>query len=292
MSAYEKTFQTYQLGDNPAELAEGVVRDMAAGIGYAMPDEPTEQTYRELIGYVGPNKELQQNIGTVQDRLGEDAVSRAADWVDRSGMLLPVDRSFAHPELRLPSDIETAVVTGGVARWFLRSANQLQDATSRDGLRVGRALIAAGNRTMKETEHAWVAEYASKEGALPTEADFARTYVVPSLAHAGFETELIAVNSGKGSDVARAAAEYPGALDGSVLVASNAGAAIQNAAQFRAAARAVELRPNFDITGDQLYMTSDTIEQARHGESAAIGQNPITALGMVARSALALHQQA
>ena len=74
----------------------------------------------------------------------------------------------------------------------------------------------------------------------------------------------------------------------SVLAISNAPAAIQTAGQFRIAARVIDA--GFDKAGDQLFVLADGIDVARGGEGPATHQNPFTALGQVARSALFLYR--
>lgn len=285
MSAEVRNFRNYQLGDNVHQLAEGLLPEMAETMGYELTDQPDVDNLRGLIGHIGPAKWLQDNIALVRERLGtaEDAQVVAAGWTERSGVMIPMTRSFVSPEIAVPDEVDSAVITGGVARWMLRRADRLERVTAR-GMRVGRVVIAAGSRQMRPSEHARVADYAILNGAEPTEADFARTYMVPALAEAGHETELVAVDSSDGDDVMRAAAEAT--RGGTVLAVGNAPAAIQVAGQYRLAAR--EASAGFDTSGDQLFMTADTLPVARGSEGPATHQNPFTALGQIARSALFL----
>ena len=55
---------------------------------------------------------------------------------------------------------------------------------------------------------------------------------------------------------------------------------IQTAGELRLAAQ--RILGGFDNTGDQLYMSSDTIQVARHGEKPATNQDPFSAHGQIA----------
>lgn len=272
-------------------LANELIPEMAWAFNYELSEVPDEQNLRGLIAHIGPAKTLQDNIGLVQERLGstEDDVTLAANWVERSGVLLPTERSFADPSIVLPDSIETAIITGGVARWMNRRAQTLVHAMG-EGLEVGQTVIAVGNRQMKETEHELVTDFARKEGRLPNEAEYATTYLEPLLKIMTEQTvKVIPVESSVGDDVLREAldSEFT-VLSGEILSVGNAPAAAFTAGQIRQAAR--RLSPFFDDVHDQLFMIGDQIDVAREGQGPATHQNPFSALGQIARTALILHQ--
>lgn len=290
MSVTERNFATYELGDDPRLLADGLLLEIGHATGYAWTASPTEEDLAGLVGHIGPEKWLQANIGLVQEHLrsSDDAVTVAADWTDRSGILTPMHRSFAYAEIAVPEEFDTATFNSAVARWMLRRANHLKELTGQ-GIRVGGAVIVAGSREMKATESPFVEDYAHLHGKLPTEAQFANYALKGYLEDAGIDTEIIAVDSEKGDELVRVSAEAIGD-SGTVLAVANAPAAIQVAGQYRLAAR--ELYPGFDARGEQLFMSSDKIDVARHGEPPATHQNPFTALGQIARSGLFLGRNA
>jgi hypothetical protein len=289
MSASERDFSNYQLGDNPYELAAGLLPDMARALDYDLGVVPSEDALSNFIGHIGPAKELQQNIGLVQERLAsdDDALTLAANWTERSGIVSPIHRSFKSTEVAVPSEFDTAVITGGVARWMLRRAAQLRDLSDVSELRFGEVLVGAGIREMKESEHSTVARLAELNGRLPTEADFAEEVIVPHLQAAGLRARAVRFDTRVGDEVVKDLANTI-QNRATVLVAANAPAALQTAGQLRVAMR--DIRPDFDTQGEQLFVSSDAIPVARHGESAATHQNPYTALGQIARNALFLYR--
>jgi hypothetical protein len=111
------------------------------------------------------------------------------------------------------------------------------------------------------------------------------------LRSSGILTYLIFSLSESGSVVfAEGLSREKSLLEESVLAVGNAPAAIQVAGQFREAAR--DLDPEFDKNGLQLFMAGDSIPVARSGEGPKTHQNPLSALGQIARNALILHKQA
>jgi hypothetical protein len=271
-----------------AGLAGGLLPEMATVFGQPLSERPDEDELQRLIGTIGPAKTLQDNIAGVQEILGTDAdaVTLAADWTERSGVLNPVRRGFVDTS-PLPERLDAIVWGGGVANWIKRRV----ELTERfDPLSVGRVVLAAGNRQMGEAEHQLVTTYARQEGRIPTETDFIRKYMTGRLALAGFEVEVVAVDSQNAEEINdEVFAEKPELLDGSILVVGNAPNVVQAAGQIRLAGRRADA--GFDADGRQFYMAGDTIPVARKGEGPATHQNPFTALGQIARNALVLERQ-
>jgi hypothetical protein len=298
-----QTYATYDLTEMPENgvygLSGGLLPEMARALGYKLGDQPTEDALRGFIGHVGPAKFLQDNIALVQALLGttRDATAIAADWADRSKSLTTHHRSFVNPELQTPDEVNSAIITGGVARWMLRRANRLVEHLAA-GNRVEEIILAAGSRTMKASEHPLVAAYIAGNGEGPKESDFMKDVIAPQLRFAvkkyDVAVRVVAVDSESGSEVMDRAAFVAdlGRRNRTAVVISNAPAGVQNAAQLREAGRGIN--PAFDRNGDQLFVLTDSIEVARHGEGPATHQNPFTALGQIARNALHifLEQQA
>lgn len=292
MSATERDFSNYQLGDNVHELADGLLPEMASALGYELAEQPSEENLRGLIKHIGPSKWLQDNIELVQQRLGTSADARtlAANWVDRSGTLAPTSRSFANPEITVPDEIDAAFITGGVARWMLRRASQLVNHRIQ-GNKVSTVYLPVGTGAMNSSEHDLVESLATKEGREPTQREFAAAYIVPMLGSVGLKPELleeIIGDSDKGNEIMQRFASYDALAGGTVLAVANAPSAIQTAGEYRLAAW--QASADFDEEGEQLFVLADSIPVARHGESAATHQNPYTALGQIARNALFLHR--
>ena len=290
-SVAERNFATFELGDNVCELAGGLLPEIADKASFELGAIPTEAELRRLIGVLGPAKELQQNIELVRANLGDQADETMADWVERSGILSPLDRRFVRDEA--PSEItDSLVMSGGVARWMLRREAVIK---SLDHGKIRNIYLPIGNREMKPPEHQMVATWVLRHGHNPSEFEFARDYVVPSLEIAGIRPKsinLLEVESSDGDEILDTLfTEYPRILDRTVKVVSNAPNGLQASGQLRLAAR--RLNPVFDgLDNGQLSVTTDAFPLARKGEKPATHQNPVTALGQLARNALFLHLNA
>ncbi len=263
------------------EIGDGVVPEMAEVFVHDLTSRPNVENLGELIGAIGPAKELQDNIGRVQEVLGteQDAVGVARNWAERSGLLVPVDRSYMNPEAST-SDADkfsVAVITGGVRNWMQRRADRLIDT---DRNMVSDALLVAGRREMREAEGPDV------EAGM-TEVDYMDSVVRGALEQAGLRVEIVRADSIVGDKVMDAAAKEVG-KDDTVLVASNAGAWVQNAGQLRRAM--TRIYPKADQDGDQLYVVSDSFELGTGQEPTTTHQNPFSALGQIARNAQELRR--
>lgn len=287
-------FSNYELSSMHAsgayELSDGLIPEMAEATGFPLSEVPNDDELRSFIGHIGPAKTLQDNIERAQSLLGSqsDATTIAADWVDRSGVLKSVDRTF-RDNTPAPARVGSAIISGGVARWMLRRRNA---AESIDPEMVGTLYVPVGNRPMGEGEHQLVKNFMRQhDGRVPTEAEFANAFVAGGLSLIGFNVKVFPVDDGNGDRVLDAFLnEYPEVLASDVRVIGNAPSVVQSAAQFREAAQRVD--DSFDTIGAQLYMVGDTIPVARNGEGAATHQNPITALGQIARNAAFLNRAA
>lgn len=293
------TFATYDLTDMLPNgvygLSNGLLPEMARALGYTDPDDdtgqttllgdtPTEQALRGFIKHIGPAKTLQDNIALVQERLRteDNAVTIAADWADRSGTLLSLDRSVIKPDLQAP-DLLDIVITGGVVRWELRRLELVirQIVAKR---RIGKVTLVAGNRMMAASEHALAAAFHAVHGQGPDEHEFMEGIIAPQLRFIGLRVRVVRVNSGDYKDVMACAAAEVDLTKRAVVVVGNAPSAIMNAMQLREAGRAID--KDYDRDGDRLYVISDCIEVARHGEGPELKQNPFSLLPQIGRNAL------
>ncbi len=271
-------------------LADELVPEMMEAAGVERDEHASDEAaLRALVGALSPNKELVLNINTTMEKLGENAVERAIEWVDRSGVLEPINRSFQRDETP-PKKVDSIVFSGGVANWMLRRTALLErlDPASTD-----RVVIAAGERVMKPGEHQMVKNYAQNNGRLPTEYEFMGKYILPRIGHAGFNDRTIHFVDGRSSNADEIWAEAirkNSKLVGPTrtLIVTNAPNSIQAAGQFRLSARQVD--EGFDGLVSQLFVVSDSIPVARHGEKSPGLQDPVTAIGQIARNALVLHQ--
>lgn len=275
----------YKIGADK-ERPTGVIPEMAAAFGHELDSTPSVDNLGELIGRVGPAKELQKNIGLVQEVLGtdKDAVSIARGWAERSGLLLPVQRYYITAE-SAKEPIDLAIITGGVRNWMQRRASRLIEFDNE--VEIKRALLIAGNRPMRTAEGEDV-----EEGM--TEADYMGEVIMRKVEAdgRGMAATLVAVDSGVGDRVMhKGVAEIikQDLVDlGSecLAVVSNAGAWVQNTGQFKRAIGSVLTSSfAFDRRSDQLVAVSDGFPLGTGTEPAATHQNPFTAAGQIARNA-------
>lgn len=286
----DRTFETFDLQNNVTDLSHGLLLEMAEALRFDIGENPDQQKLYEFAGHIGPAKELQDNIAIVQKILGSDrdATSIAADWLERSGMMQPLDRPFVEPGIDRPEKIDTVMFSGGVANWILRRTSVVEWLNPEN---VGQVIIPAGERQMGNGEHQLVAtlnrymlEQHGGNASPITETEFAYAIAADRLETAGFDVDLHHFASSNGDEIlSDTFAKRPELLSGNILIAGNAPNAIQAAGQIRLAA--LKADKTFDSNGDQLFMLSDSVPIARRGEGKNTHQNPFSALGQIARNA-------
>jgi hypothetical protein len=289
------------------ELGDGLLPEMAQVTGFDLAAEPDKQNLYEFAGHIGKEKTLQDNIPRMRELLSgvDSPTTVAADWVERSGVLEPVRRSFVRPEATFPETFGIAAITGNVANWTLRRLAMLERFAP--GAIEG-VVLAGGSRVMKSDEHVLVdevrdramGEYDSSMGdsedpvgdsyelaqGKPTEYDFLKHYVHRRLLIAGFDARRIRTvmaTSDNGDKVLDDMFEEGRIGNNTILVPVNAPNSVQAAGQLRQAAR--RYMPGFDDDGDKIFMVSDSYPLARKGQHKSTHQDPFSALGQIARNA-------
>jgi hypothetical protein len=146
-------FSNYELadlsrGDGVYNLANGLIPEMASVFEVDLGDLPTSEALGNLVGAIGNSKALQENLPQVQAVLGSDAsgLEIAADWTERSGVQVPLNRSLWTPQIKSPGDADGIVITGAVANWQDRTAKLLDEQAST--LSGSMVYIPVGNREM------------------------------------------------------------------------------------------------------------------------------------------------
>lgn len=285
-------FSNYELGTNVAELADGLLPEMAEVFEVPLSANPTAEELGKLVGAIGASKVLQQNIPRVQAILGTatDGLTVAADWLDRSGVQQSLERSLWTPDQITSWDRNRVVITGAVANWQDR-VTDLLIAKASSGVSVdGRVDIAVGNRVMNtptETTNPNVQIFEREHNRPPTEADYASWGIMPALRMGGYpDVQVLYFDTTSGDEIAH---DYfqsnPGVLNDRVIFARVANAGIQLACQFRKAARL--MRPDFDSDPDnpQVFVSTDSFPIARTSEDLKNPrqfQNPFTGIRQVA----------
>ncbi len=266
---------------NPAEhsvyeIGGDVLPQMAEVFGHTLENDPDVDNLGQLIELIGPAKELQQNIQGVQQRIGanEDAVDLARSWVERSGLLTPVERSFLDPEDTSRRDDElVGIITGGVRNWMQRRADLALKLTE-EGVIFKKIILAAGHREMAQGEGQDVAQRM-------TEIEYMNLVLANKLhGHASDVVQILAVDSGVGDDVGRRVASSVDESDDEPLVISNAGVWVQNAGQISRGFRDEYGAP----VQKDVHVVSDQFPLGTGEEPTATHQNPFSALSLIIRN--------
>lgn len=283
----ERNFSNFILGDNVYELSGGLIPEIAERLEVPLSDTPDSAELGRLVGVIGKNKVLRDNVEITAIPQDE-----AADMVDRSGVQLPLSRSLRTPNIQIPKDTDlksltATIMTGAVANWMDRTRALLESDPSQS-----KVYAVTGNRVMSsptEVTNPQVAEFIKNNGVEPSESDYALEYVLPALTSRS--AELVAYQTADGDEIAdKFVQDHPELFaDGSrVSFARVANAGIQLALQFRKAAR--KLNPDFDSNpaDPQVYIRTDTLPVARTAEelkNATKFQSPFTGLRQVALTA-------
>lgn len=288
----ERNFNNFILGDNVHELAGGLIPEIADRLGVPLSHSPDAIELGKLVGAIGKNKVLRNNVEITAIPQGE-----AADMVDRSGIQLPLNRSLWTPDIQVPgesdsSGLSATIMTGAVANWMDRTCALLKSDESQSMV-----YAVTGNRVMNsatEVTNPQVAEYVKNNGTEPSESDYAREYVLSGLS--GRPAELVAYPLTNGDEIAeRFVQDHPELfIDGSrVSFARVANAGIQLGVQFLKAAR--KINPDYDSNpkDPQVFVRTDSLPVARTAEELKTPtkfQSPSTALRQLALAALLLHE--
>lgn len=268
-------------------LGGGVLDEMGVAFGYSLSPEPAADELRAAIKAVGSAKTFQDNVGQAQEALGAgaDAVEIASDWINRFGLLTPVERPFSGLGREI-GQVDVAVAMGGMHNWMVRKDQVLRQAIGQDMLAPhARIVLAGGTRT---------------GGDLPagtTEGDYYKEVVAPKLREeTQRRVDVVTPNTDKGKEVAMAVARILEPEERKTLVAAVAGNWAQDGAQIIEARQ--ERNPLFAVFGDDLSVKADGVSADGEGfrlgdgiEPAGLNvQDPFRALSMIPRAALALRK--
>lgn len=293
MGTSERNFANFQLGDNPLELAGGLLPEVAERYEFTLGSEPNADALGQLVGYLGKSAVLRENPSPKSV-----GIKQVADWVERSGIMQPLDRLLLNPDMPAQRG-SLLVMTGGVANWMDRSEELLKPSNRllKDGNYTG-VIIAAGTRIMNsvtEVNNPRVKAFAEETGHLPDEAEYAKRFILPSLRQLYTLNSLQSCDTKNGDELANLfVANNQDLLEQGrpltfVRVAS---AGVQLALQMRRAIQKVS--PGYDSPdAPKIGILTDTISIAQTRVSIAKPtrfQSPFTALRQVALTAKLLHE--
>lgn len=241
-----RNFANFYLGDNVFELADGVVPEMARQVGFDLGDEPGAAELGALIGVLGKDKVMRNNV-PVNVHPGV-----MGGLVAAAGTQLPMDRSLWTIEVPVNGGEAAVVAEGAVAGWQLRTLELLRER-AKYGLVPRKLYLPTGNALMQGptdvTNKAVKQFQASHEGQFPRQHEFAEEFIVPAAEEAGFDVELLPYETGNGDEIADAFVKdrpelfVPGVQ---LVFARVANAGVMLACEMRAAARRTPEAANYD----------------------------------------------
>lgn len=296
MSEFARNFYNFYLGDDVYRLGGGVIPEIADALEFDISETPNVDDLSRLVGVVGKNKVLRIN----EEIQGID-LDQAAYFVERSGVQLPLDRSLWIPEVGVPDDLETFVVTGAVANWQDRTARYLADRP-----RNAKVLLLTGNREVgkdangkpvqTELDNPNFQRYVEAYGQAPTESQYAAEFVTPLLSGKGYEVDQTSFETGSADEIAESFIQTHSELfdtENKIAFARVANAGIQLAVQFREAAKKLGHDFDRDLGNPQVFVITDTFPIARTEDEvkdAPHFQSPFSALRQVVLTAKLLHE--
>ena len=264
MSAAERNFATFYLGDNVYELAEGVLPDIAERLDLKLAIEPNSGDMQAVLDNLKRNKVLRHGIEITA--IDQDT---KAELIDRSGIQSALSRSLHSPEYTLePNNIDALIMLGGMANWQHRSVEVIPGAFK--GIPI---FTVGGTRVMNtatETVREDVMSLAKKNGGYPTEAQYMAKVIVPRLVKAGhtvIDQDVDSYKSADGDSLLRQLfTKHSHLARSNVAMVRVANAGIIMAIQMSQAARTIN--ENFDMSPaePQAYVLTDSRQVARTDE--------------------------
>jgi hypothetical protein len=288
MSAEQRDFSDFYLGDNVYELAGGLIPEIAERLEVSIGDEPSSDDLQSIMAKVGPNKVLRDNAEITAIERDE-----MADMVERSGVQKPLRRSLWTPEIGIDYNIDGIVVLGGVANWQDRMVKLMPELPE-----YKRVFTLAGNRVMDGPTEKVNPNVQIQKGILgryPTESEYTRNFISPVLTGQVGRFVVSKSYDTKDGDVifSEFFEENPGWLTSKLALARVANAGVVMALQIRDAAR--KISPSYDSDKDdpQVFVATDTFPVSRtegQDQDPANYQKAATALRQVVLTAKKLHE--
>lgn len=291
MSAYERNFNDFYLGDNVYELADGVIPEIAERLDVTLGSEPNSADLQLIVDKVGKNRVLRLNQEV-------EAIDRGAkaELLNRSGIQNRLQRSLWTPKIpATPGGLDAILATGGVANWQDRTTKTIKDF----GAKLVPVYIGAGNRKMGTATELTNKNVATVQRVFkrhPTESEYVASIVAPNLKRAGYNVLLTSFETEDGDQILRRLFEINVHLTNErVAMARVANAGIIMAIQMRNAARIVNPEFDTDPNNPQVFIITDTFPIAttkRQDEAPKSYQKTDSALRQLVLSAKKLHEAA
>ncbi len=296
MSATERNFHDFELGDNVYELAHGLIPEIAERLGIELGAEPNSQELFDLVGKIGKNKVLRDNEEVTALRRGD-----MVQLVLNSGVQNELDRNLWTPMSRAGGGFSpfSIVLTGAVANWQDRATQHVERKIERTKRWEDAPIYyAAGTRVMDaatEKTNPNVKKLFKMLQRYPTEAEYAGAIAIPRLGGIFSKAVPTTFPTEKGDELAAMFFDLNShLLDEKLVFVRVANAGIQLAIQMRQAA--LKRKSDFDSQEDpQVYIATDTFPLAYTEEQEAQPtqyQKAQSALRQVVLTAKVLHEAA
>ncbi len=280
------TFERLALGEVQEDpkivlhVGDGVITEIAEQFMPAdFQMEATPESLGEVIGKTGPKSTMRDNEARVESTLA-DALPTALGWVERSGIMVPINRGLWNPEEVAPEDA-VLIIMAGVPNWVRRSVERTIKAPQEE------VIIAAGGRVMdSETDlkNTDVQAHIEKMGTPPTEAEHLENLYRKTLEEAGKKVRILKTDAVSSWQILpETFRQFPDLIDRNVAAVRVNNAALTMALQLRLAGRTITR--SFDTQDNpQLSAISDDIALARTKDETTRPkefQSPITTVRQI-----------
>ncbi len=237
-TAFERDFNNFYLRDDPLQLANGLMPEIADAFDLDLTAQSHEDSLGALVGLLGTNKVLRNN-----EQVTALTGPQMADFLDRSGVQLALNRNLWTPDSSI-QDVkpDAVIITGAVANWQDRTAKlvigQIDPSVRIHYATSGRQMSSASELANPNVQHL-IADL----GEPPTESLYAARVLIPQLIDARFSVTAHQYANVTGDQLAeKLFADNPELVDQALVIARVANAGIQAAIQMRTAAR--KIRPS------------------------------------------------
>lgn len=291
MKATERDFNSFYLGDNVYELADGSIPEIAERLDLPLSNEPNSGDMQTLVDKAGKNRVLRMN----QEIEAIDRETKA-DLLERSGIQKELRRSLWTPDVAAkPENLDAIVGIGGVANWQDRTAGAITDF----GAKTVPVYLGAGTRLMNtatELPNKNVSRISTNFKRQPTEAEYVASVVSPRLKRMGHVVLATPFETEDGDEILRRIFEMNQHLANErVAMARVANAGIIMAIQMREAARQIDPDFDNDPKNPQAFVITDTFPIARtkrQDNAPKSYQKTDTAMRQLVLTAKKLHEAA
>jgi hypothetical protein len=298
-AAQPGTFPMFELGDEPYDLGNGAVREVASLSGVELPPRVDDESIQLLFKTWGKDFRYAYNLQRFREQLSDAGVGKLVGLIERTGITQTMPLRTIHGPVDV-GDIDNAVLLEGTAGWMSKRAEVIKTLNRQH--RIGAVELGATDRildTPNELRSPNVIALTKQLGRQPTALDYMRQVIRPQLQAEGLRVEDvvgITLQKEEGGVMKRSTAEdnikavlaeYPQILGGFILKAENAPAGGMFAPPLLALR---QVASDFD-PGQYLFATDGMplAHTPRQLDNPYRFQNPYTAASSLVRWIQAVH---